>query len=543
MGGLETVDLGFSDIYMELEVKKQRGKNGNSEPRVLLDGSIRGRARPGRMMAIMGPSGAGKSTVVHALAGRVKESKKVGLSGMRYINGSPITGDSQVPAAFVEQRVNFFPHMTVRETLAFRVELKLGSLISKKAQAQRVEELIEELNLEKAADTVVGDEKVRGISGGERRRLAIAAELISSPAVIFLDEPTSGLDSTAATQLVQALRKLSDSGKTIIAVIHQPSQHVFAAFDDLLLVSEGQQMYFGEVSAVREYMDSHVAKSPEGMGTAEHILDCISKSQLPGEKNGEAKARIDRLAKLAREQDINVGAPSSISKRDTKRYGVDGHVKQANLLVQFKLLLKRSLRENFRSKSTLIIKTVQQVSLGLIYGTIYRLGMNQASIQDRFGLLSLIAIGASNMAMASTVRSFPKEKAIISNELGAKMYGTLPYFVGKAISEIPLTALFNSMFGVLVSFMTGLNSTFDKLKRFVGLNSLHGLTGQSAGLMIGAIAPTQDAALALFPAIMVLNIIFDGKNISEENTPVFLRWLPKVGKFMDNWNVDDRRVG
>lgn len=168
-----------------------------------------------------------------------------------------------------------------------------------------------------------------------------------------------------------------------------------------------------------------------------------------------------------------------------KRYGGDTYARKANIFVQFKLLLRRSLRENFRSKATLIIKTVQQVSLGLIYGTIYQLGMNQASVQDRFGLLSLIAIGASNMAMASTVRSFPKEKLIVSNELAAKMYGTLPYFIGKAISEVPMTAFFNSLFGVIVSVLTGLNGTWDKLKRFLGLNSLHGLTGQSAGLMIG----------------------------------------------------------
>ncbi|KAG7340164.1 FHA modulated ABC efflux pump ATPase/integral membrane protein [Nitzschia inconspicua] len=528
MSGLESVELGFSDLHLELSTKKNKKNGQNVGTRILLDGSIRGLARPGRMLAIMGPSGSGKSTTLHALAGRIKESSKLKLSGLRYINGSPITGDSQVPAAFVEQEVSFFPHMTVRETLAFRVELKLGSLISKKAQAQRVQELIEEMNLDKVADTVVGDAKVRGISGGERRRLAIACELVSSPSLVFLDEPTSGLDSTAATQVVQALKKLSESGKTVIAVIHQPSQHVFASFDDLLLISEGKQMYYGEVWQVRNYMDTHVTKAPDGMGTAEHILDCISKLPLPGESPDDTHARIERLAFLAREQQFSIGAERSDSKA-MKRYGGDAHVRRANIFVQFKLLLRRSLRENFRSKATLIIKTVQQVSLGLIYGTIYTLGMNQASIQDRFGLLSLIAIGASNMAMASTVRSFPKEKAIVSNELAGKMYGTLPYFIGKAVSEIPLTFFFNSLFGILVSALTGLNGTMEKLKRFLGLNSLHGLTGQSAGLMIGAVAPNQDSALALFPAIMVLNIIFDGKNISEENTPRFLRWLPKVG--------------
>jgi ABC-type multidrug transport system ATPase subunit len=192
-GGLEAVDLVFSDLYMEIKGKKNKSGTSSNGKRILLDGSIKGRARPGRMLAIMGPSGAGKSTVLHALAGKVKESNKVTrLEGLRYINGHQITGDSQVPAAFVEQEVTFFPHMTVRETIAFRVELKLGSLISKKAQLQKVEELIDELDLGKAADTIVGDAKVRGISGGERRRLSIACELISSPSVIFLDEPTSG---------------------------------------------------------------------------------------------------------------------------------------------------------------------------------------------------------------------------------------------------------------------------------------------------------------------------------------------------------------
>lgn len=109
------------------------------------------------------------------------------------------------------------------------------------------------------------------------------------------------------------------------------------------------------------------------------------------------------------------------------------------------------------------------------------------------------------------------------------MYNTLPYFIGKALSEIPQTAFFNSLFGVLVSVLTGLNNTTKKLQRFLVLNSLHGLTSQSAGLVIGAISPTSSVALALFPAVMVLNIIFDGRNISEENTPKYLRWLSKVG--------------
>lgn len=127
------------------------------------------------------------------MAGRLKDSSKLSLSGHRYLNGHIVEGDSLLPSAFVEQNVNFFPHMTVRETLEFRVSLKLGSLITTAQRDSIVDNLMRQLGLTKSADTVVGDNaKVRGLSGGERKRLSIAVEMISSPSLIFLDEPTSG---------------------------------------------------------------------------------------------------------------------------------------------------------------------------------------------------------------------------------------------------------------------------------------------------------------------------------------------------------------
>lgn len=133
------------------------------------------------------------------------------------------------------------------------------------------------------------------------------------------------------------------------------------------------------------------------------------------------------------------------------------------------------------------------------------------------------------MAVAQTIRSFPKEKAIVENELASKMYRTLPYFIGKALSEVPLVGLMNALFGTILYRLTGLSRQAGKFGRFLGLLATHGLVSQAVGLVIGAISPNSDVALAIFPAVLVLNIIFDGKNISEENTPKILRWIPKVG--------------
>lgn len=153
--------------------------------------------------------------------------------------------------------------------------------------------------------------------------------------------------------------------------------------------------------------------------------------------------------------------------------------------------------------------------------------LHQASIQDRFGLLSLVAIGTANMAVATTIRSFPKEKAIVSNEMASHLYRTLPYFVAKALSEVPLICVFSALFGSIIYPLTGLQK--GKFKPFLGLTTMHALASEGLGLMIGAISATSDIALALFPPVIVLNIIFDGKNISEENTPRILRWIPKIG--------------
>ena len=163
-------------------------------------------------------SSSGKTTLLHAIAGKVKGDKKIYLYGKRYINNLQFSGDSQLPSAFIEQEVKFFPHMTVKETLDFQVELKIGSILkTKEARDERVNELMDQLGLKKSANTIVGNAKVRGLSGGERKRLSIACEMISSPALIFLDEPTSGLDSYQATQVVETLRKLADQGKTIVS--------------------------------------------------------------------------------------------------------------------------------------------------------------------------------------------------------------------------------------------------------------------------------------------------------------------------------------
>ena len=310
-------------------------------------------------------------------------------------------------------------------------------------------------------------------------------------------------------------------------------------FDDLLLLSNGRQMYYGPIKESRAYMTKHGCRAENEVGTAEFVIECISRFPRLDESDADAKKRILTLAERAKtsQRDLGLAAygrggdSEDSAKNSLQRSSsmVASARPRANIVRQFQLLMKRALMEAFRGKGVLILKTVQQVTVGLIYGAIYKLGTNQASIQDRYGLISLTAIGAANMAIASSIRAFPKEKAIVANEIASHMYGTLPYFVGKAISELPLVAFFNGIMMTILYKLTGLNQAAGKLRQFLSVTMMHGLAAESLGLCIGAVSANSDVALGIFPAVLILNIIFDGRNISVENTPKYLRWISKVG--------------
>lgn len=186
-----------------------------------------------------------------------------------------------------------------------------------------------------------------------------------------------GLDSYQATQLTESLRKLADSGKTIIAVIHQPSQHVFSMFDDLLLISEGHMMYHGEVDKARSYFQRLGYECEKETGTAEYILDTISRTNGGEEEQERSTKRINHIATEAKShlENITFEGEKSVAKQLKLVSGKRNPA--AGIFRQFKLLLTRSLKEVSRGKTAIIIKLVQQVTLGLIYGGIYEVGNNQ----------------------------------------------------------------------------------------------------------------------------------------------------------------------
>ena len=146
--------------------------------------------------------------------------------------------------------------MTCREALTFSAKLRRKDTVH--AQTAIINAVSESLKLDDCRDTRIGDDAIRGLSGGEKKRTSVGVELVVEPNLIFLDEPTSGLDSFTALKTMEILKGLTaDQGKQVIATVHQPSSEIFQMLDILVLLAKGHVVYYGPTTDVIAYFDRY----------------------------------------------------------------------------------------------------------------------------------------------------------------------------------------------------------------------------------------------------------------------------------------------
>lgn len=235
---------------------------------------VRGVAHPGEVMAIMGASGAGKTTFLDILA---RKNKRGSVSGDFYVNGEKVTdAEYKNVVGFVDQEDTMLSTLTVHETIMTSALLRLPRDMGRAAKEQRVYEVEKQLGISAIKDSLIGSEegKGRGISGGEKRRVGIACELVTSPSILFLDEPTSGLDAYNAFNVIECLVTLAKTYKrTVIFTIHQPRSNIVALFDRLLLLAKGKTVYSGEFAQCQDFFDSIGYSCPPGFNIADYLVD------------------------------------------------------------------------------------------------------------------------------------------------------------------------------------------------------------------------------------------------------------------------------
>ena len=261
MADHKPASLQFEDVSYHLNGKQ------------ILSG-IQGIAQPGQLMAIMGASGAGKTSFLDILA---RKKKRGVVEGQFYVNGEKvIDNEYRSVVGFVDQDDTMLPTLTVHETILTSALLRLPRDMGISAKEERVYEVEKQLGIYHIRDQLIGSEegKGRGISGGEKRRVGIACELVTSPSILFLDEPTSGLDAFNAFNVIECLVTLAKNyNRTVVFTIHQPRSNIVALFDQLLLLAKGRVVYSGPFSGCQHYFDQIGYSCPPGFNIADYLVD------------------------------------------------------------------------------------------------------------------------------------------------------------------------------------------------------------------------------------------------------------------------------
>ncbi|RIB11361.1 P-loop containing nucleoside triphosphate hydrolase protein, partial [Gigaspora rosea] len=467
----------------------------------------------------MGPSGCGKTTLLNVLADRVGTKN---IEGTIKMNGHKPTKDSRRFIAYCTQEDIFFPYLTVKETLSYTSRLRLPREMSTSAKLEQVENVIQILNLSKCSNTIIGNMRIRGISGGEKKRVSIANELLTDPSVILLDEPTSGLDSSLALDLVQTLKELAiKQRKTIIIVIHQPSSQVFELFDKLLLMADGHVVYFGDSADTVDYLANQGFVCHPNFNPADYMLELLN-NPTTKQKLISAYAKSiqsDSSGKLVVEKCfIRPTIPD-----DSIIIGSSKHKWEATFLQQLMILTERSFKQ--RSKAVLSkLNFIQILGIAFINCLIwFRMPYTEASLSDRYGLIFFTSTFWIFFSSMITISAFPLDFDILSKERQSRSYRLLAYFLSKQIAELPLLIIFPIIYMIIIYWTVGLIPSADSFFAYTATAVLTVLTAQSFGYLAGATFMDIQSGTIACTLFMLATMLLGGFYI--RYLPFGLSWL------------------
>ncbi|ATY65700.1 ABC efflux transporter [Cordyceps militaris] len=297
IGEVRAIDVGLDKFALALDKKTATGKR---LPRRLIVNPVTTTFQAGTLNVIMGPSGSGKTSLLNAMALRLRNSV-----GTKYRPSGKLTFNGAVPSDSVIRSVCSYvcqdddallPSLTVRETLRFAAGLRLPSFMSTEEKYRRAEEVLLKMGLKDCANNLVGNNMIKGISGGEKRRASIAVQVLTDPRVLLLDEPTSGLDAFTASSIMEVLHGLANEGRTLILTIHQARSDLFKHFGNVLLLSRGgHPVYAGAGRDMLGYFGRHGYDCPRNTNPADFALDMITVDLQKEDVEAESRVRVKKL--------------------------------------------------------------------------------------------------------------------------------------------------------------------------------------------------------------------------------------------------------
>jgi len=482
---------------------------------------MNGKAIPGSLLGIMGTSGAGKSTLLDCLAGRVADGKT--LSGTLKVNGQAMDKESfKRISGFVMQSDALFPLLTVRETIRYAAALRCVG----KTYAERdaiADSVLSLLKLDKCADTIVGDDLNRGVSGGERRRVTIAVDLVNSPAVLFLDEPTSGLDSSTAFSVVESLKELAmNRGCTIVMTIHQPSARLFALLDSVIFLSNGCTTYSGPVASLKGYTDGIYATAglgaPPSGNLPEIMLDLC-----------DALIADNRLELVTAKYASPESAHSGDSDQVITELALPVYAN--SFLEESAILTSRAFKNVLRTPELFFARMGASVGFGVMLGTLFlNTQDNVLGLQHRLSYF-VFCCAFYYYTSLEALPIFLAEREIFQREYSRGAYRAGSYTLAQSVTFFPAYAAVSVLFTCITWWLVG-------LPQIAGVFFFQILTvftimcaGNAFATLISTIVPSPMVGQTAGSALLSVMFLFSGFFIKSKDIPDYWIWLHYTSLF------------
>jgi len=463
---------------------------------------------------------------------------------------------------YVSQEDVLFEGLTVFETLYYTAVLRLPRAMTDKDKRERVSIILEVLGISHVKDSIVGGIRIgrRGISGGEKKRVAIGQELLYNPSVILLDEPTSGLDSTTALNLVHTLHTLAQVGnRTIVTTIHQPSSRIYQMLDKLLLMGQGHLLYYGAASQATDYFATIGYTMPYGMNPADYFLDIASGWSGEAKDCGELSvgdpqlksllSAIERKPYMAEDTCLNLAnsiqSTEEVFGHKWKRSAKGGQDDEPKLvgptyLTQVYIICIRSMKERrferFSADSLLTI-----FFMAFLCGVLWwqaGVGASLATVvgaSDVAALLFFLCAFMSFNLLFSSIFTFPNEKTMLLKEREAGMYPISAFFFGRTMADIPLDMAIPICATTIIYCFAGLKPDVGAFLLTQVVVIITCFTAASLGLLIGAAFLDLKRAQSASTIIMLTLMLTGGFFV--QNIPVWLSWLSYLSFMSYAWDA------
>lgn len=522
--------LTFKDIAFEVI------QNNGQKKEILAP--ISGHFESGHLAAIMGPSGCGKTTLLDILAGQ----KSGTYSGTVHFNGRP--RDKLFPriSAYVPQEDEMPKYLTVSEAVEFNGMLKFErpSLVSRKMAQQWILRRLEVLGLMEVKDTYIGDAtSLRGISGGQKRRLSLAKRLTSGAQVFFCDEPTSGLSATDAETCMRYMKHIAQFYNVIVVVvIHQPRVEVAKLFDELLLMTAGpgRAVYNGKMEDVVGYLLSNGFEVPMHANPVDYFMDLVtpevSTSQVDLFLQKYSEQMEDNVLAVV-DEGLKAEMPSALELLENIRaqmlkWGRIPALRNSKYGVRFRRQLyyvfKRQLKLRWRDQNGLLADLLGGVIKALVVGIVYmRTGELDVKAQVSFFFMLCMSVAIDGLKNMPTVIS---ERTIVKTEVAEVLYSDWAYIISFTFLSLLQEVVVHSIFVAIIFAMSGLRWTmFSSIYLWT---TLLAVTMDAMYLMVAAVAKDSTTAIIMSAPFMMLFLLFNGFTSTRSSVVPWTRWAIEI---------------